>query len=219
MKAEESKIIEMVCLGNLGRSRVAEKIAKRHFSERGIEKYLVESSGTMVNEFGKGPKGKWALNLLDQANRKRIYDDLFEPYELRAIEEAKESSDFNVIEDMALKVVNWFNAEERLYLNELLSKGGLGSIDEKVPSQTIPRKNVSALFCMGNSIKEQVQEIYQGSNFNPLIKSIYDHIDGGLPAWGKEKKDYEKMFSSFVEFIPKSLDEFICKNKKFKERY
>jgi protein-tyrosine-phosphatase len=207
-----AKIIEFVCTGNHGRSPVAELIALMYLRERGvIGEYVAASSGTAVDAIEKDEVPAKSMAKIVDIGKER---ELYSADELKEIDQAIRDGNDKVLRDYFWRAADTFSGEEHEYRAEALKHFGIEGVVKEKGEQTIARPDTAAVFSMAGSNNEQVQAIYEGSGYEPVIDVLSrfatGNPDAALPdAFGKGKEEYFRAVEVLREHVPMAIDRLI----------
>ena len=206
------KLIEMVCIGNSGRSPVMRLLGIKRLQELGQTGYSVDSSGIsvkMLEEFSFPQKEMiWCVN---HALTRGVYS----PEEETVVRTILESGQGDLTSYFK-KAVPAIVREEHAYRARVLGELGLNVADIQPAQQTIPRGEVAAIITADVPIAARVAEIYRGSAYTPIIASASELA--GLPEitslagnfdWGS----YSTVIRELTERTPKAIDEILGRIK------
>jgi protein-tyrosine-phosphatase len=208
----KNKIIEMVCTANQGRSPAAELITRNYLRRIGaLGEYEAASSGTLVDCIqNERFSDEYMINMIEAGKQRRLYFLM----EMQEIEEAIRNGDSRTLKKYFWKTANTFSKEEHKHRAEALKYFGIKGIVKKTSEQTTVRPDMIAVLSMAESNNKKVQEIYDGSGYNPVIDVISRYAtqnpEAGLPdAFGKGKEKYFKVIEVLLEHIPMAVDRLI----------
>ena len=218
-----AKLIEMVCTANVGRSTVAELMARKHLKKIGAADYQVISSGTSVDGIVKGELPlPFKVKIVEQARQR---GDIYSPTEASDVDAALKSGNDEAVTGFYAKAVKKFEAEELQNRKDVLHLFGLNEgILKTTQDQTFARPNTAAVFSMGKSNNAQVRKIYfrsrkhrirkYGSPLNPIISTLSAYATGNpnteIPnAFGKCPDVYKAVVVKIAEHVPKAINKLL----------
>ena len=210
-----TKLIEMVCTANFGRSVPAELIANAYLETIGADKrYRAVSSGTMVDDIkaGKIPKDV-QVKLIEQA-LEREEDTVYTSKEAdfaRTMLEADREIQIAFYANLASLA---FESEERQFRTEVLPELGIEAELKTTQDQTVVNPDVVAIFTMAHSNRRQVEAIYADVESKPLIEVLRAYATGVKPAeipnaFGKGREAYVRGFRAIERDVRLALDKYV----------
>ncbi len=174
--------IEFVCSGNMGRSPLAELIARNHIARLDESGRLeATSSGTLVTTLNAWRDGSVPFNpvrakwLLEQALKAGVYSG-DERTLVRSFVRA-EAVDITdpAVSAMTLKAQLSFDAEEMENRALVAVKLGLKGGFKAAPEQTVARRDAVVVLGMSSSNTASIREIYAPSKATPVIETLTDY--------------------------------------------
>ena len=203
----------MVCTGNAGRSPVAELIANNHLNEIGAgDDYEAVSSGTMVDRFSKG--GGFPIKvmtpLIDIARGQGLYD----VESLKRLDEALRNGDRETIEFYFNKAAKEFSGREISHRERILRDLGISGTVKDTRDQTVPRQNAIAVLPMDRKNYVPVLDIYEGSEYTPIISVLSVLATGDLNAevansFGLGPEVYRERIEQLAHEVPIAVGKVI----------
>ena len=224
-----TKLIEMVCAGNMGRSPVAELIGRNELRRLGsLGPYDTCSSGVLVSDIMNEvtPPAKVMEKFIRAAlERGDVYGSIHTAIAKRVLQNIKDDpvgvdSDHDVRGPMASAVytdaVARFSEEETGHRAEALKYFGIeGSIKES-RTQTMINPSAVAVLGMDPRVTDEIRKMYtggrgKGHNYNPLIEVLGKLATGDMhvrlpDAFGKGKDEYFRCVEALLDYVPKAID-------------
>lgn len=215
---EPKKRIEMICMGNQGRSPPAELVGQNFLVKWGIDHlYITASSGTLVEAIKTGTVKtedkiftiKAAMGMTSQGI------NVYTPLELQSLDAAMKTNNDEMIDYFFKKAAPIVNEQEVAHRTAALNYFKIKGQVKTEPEQTVARKDAHALFTMSGGNLETVRRIYKTAEIEvPIIGvlSRYARNDpsAGLPdAYGKGEQVYFAMFARLLEDVPRALDRLL----------
>ena len=215
-----TKQIEFACIGNRGRSPVAEIIGRNHLRKAGaLGNYDTCSSGILVNEIKNGapPTAKAIAPYVRMGlERDDVYSEvgsLGVEHLLKRVESGEElgHTELDALAKLYGMAMDTFGREEVEHRAEALRHFGIEGKVKETQDQTIIRPEAIAIFGMDKIVVDGVREIYSGSGYNPVIDVLGKVATGdmgvALPnAFGKGKQEYFRCVEALLEQVPKVMD-------------
>lgn len=198
--------LEWACTANMGRSPVAELIAREHlnFLSAGYE---ATSSGSHVDSINRGELSTgFMTNVIDVA-KQRVADDsklgIYTPSDLADINAAISDGNTEQIRHFYKQAAAFFQHEEHEDREAVLPQFGLETrLLKPGQDQTIARPNTLAVFAMADRNLEAIQGIYDESRHKPRVMESL----GVMNAFGLGRDVYREVIAQLVEVVPKKVD-------------
>jgi len=206
------KLIEMVCKGNHGRSPVAELIVRNHLTSSGaIFDYDAISSGTTVSLI---ESGNYSASTMIPIIYLGIGRNLYQPSEVREIEQVIRKEDVGVLKKYFLQAVGTFCPEEDMWRREALFHLGISGTLKKGRDQTVVRSDVVAVFSMDQKNNGLVEKMYEPSDRKPIIDVLSkfatrDPNAQVVNAFGRTRDMYMRGIQQLVDEAPLAVDRII----------
>jgi protein-tyrosine-phosphatase len=216
------KRIEMICMGNQGRSPVAELVARNYIVSLGADEFFyVASSGTLVEsintkkvsldnkiytinkaiEMGENGSG----NVFSRSNRRLAEESIA----------SKHTQAIDYFFEIAAEAVNAHEVANRAAAIKYFKIPGRV---KRVPEPTVAQRDASALFTMSAGNLEAVKGIYAGAGMQiPLLDVLsryaWDSPKAELPdAYGKPKGVYLTMVQQLLLDVPRAMDRLLMEH-------
>ncbi len=158
--------IEFVCIGNNGRSPVAEATAKRLIKTLGLEDQVsISSSGTDVQSNGD------LRTIFRPFVEKAVYRQILDKEMLEEFEKNPQG--------VFDQIVSYEKGLRDQYL-----KDSLREPFEHTPRQTIIRPKAELILPIDGRASERVRSIYAGSVYSPKIEQLGEYSGLGLELKG-----------------------------------
>ncbi|MFH1276044.1 MAG: hypothetical protein ABIH82_02955 [Candidatus Woesearchaeota archaeon] len=208
-----TKLIEMVCTGNQGRSPVAELVANNYIREIGLQdEYQVISSGTMVDKIEAGDVSQGFMKHVVGIAQDR--NDIYTPQQIAELDSALRAGNTEVLRRYFNKASDKFVKEERSDRKYVLPQLGIEGKVKHVQEQTVVRPDTVAVLSMAKSNDAQVRDLYADSSFSPVIDVLSKYATGvegaEVPnAFGKGTETYVKAIITIKEQVPMAIDKVI----------
>ncbi|MFH1439548.1 MAG: hypothetical protein ABIG89_03215 [Candidatus Woesearchaeota archaeon] len=205
------KLIEMVCTGNQGRSPVAELVAKNYLRKIRADEYSAISSGTSVDAIKRGkPTAVFMMHVIDIA----VSRDVYSLRELTEYQTAVKERDEDKLSLLYIKAQDFFGEEERRYRLEVLPELSIEGTLKEEQEQTIVRLNTIAIFSMAKSNNADVENIYLGSRYDPIIAVLSAYAtqnpEASIPnAFGLPRENYVAAVEKIMEDVPMAIDRLL----------
>ncbi len=218
-----TKLIDMVCTANFGRSPFAELVARQHLIKTGaFGEYDTISSGTGVAEI----KERIAAPQRLTGNKRNPYKEMivrkaFERGDVFAQDESdvikaalQKDGDADVLTRYFLHAVDLFEQEEDAHRRGALEYFGIEGALKDGQDQTIAQADRIAVLSMGLRNNAVVQEIYAGSGISPVIETLSNYAlretGAEVPnAFGKHNDAYLRTAEAIVAQVPIALERLL----------
>ncbi len=200
------KVIEFVCSGNHDRSPFAEMKGWNILIAKGIEYYVVISSGTSVNKYQTGNiPTKDALFYARQGLEMGLLAD----HEEKILEKLDESSDPDIVRDMFLIANDKMLALAKQQKAEAMWDLGYPPLGLKVyREQTVQRGDTYAVLCMTDKHCQAVEKLYVDRMPECGITRLDKNGDISDP-YCKGVEYYKEIIQQVAKATEMSLKQFI----------
>lgn len=196
--------IEYVCTGNNGRSPMAEAIARDYASRQGLESRIrISSSGTNHNHLfvEQRDNPEKLLAIVEFGLKNGIYRGRVKSLAERVADRSR--TDKAVVDEC----VGYLVKAEGIYRDMALLE--LGLIAKGEHHQPTMPQDVQLILAMAKSNAQQVQQIYAGSGFNPIITTVneYANLQGEVSnPFCQLFPAYQKTRDDLLISIPRTID-------------
>lgn len=207
-----TKLIEMVCTGNQGRSPVAELIARNHLKNIGAYgDYDSISSGTLVSTIEKGNHTIDSMKPIVERALERL---LYCPEEIKELEEALRQGNTQVVRRYFDNTLNLFDKEEVENRAEVLPLLNIQGEVKSKRDQTVARPDTVTVFPVDKRNHGIVIDLYKNSGYNPIIDVLSKYATGNPDAevgnaFGKGKEVYRKSVEQMLKEVPLAVNRVI----------
>ena len=184
---KDKRLIEMVCKGNVGRSPVAEMVARQYIDRIGAsEDYEVSSSGSIANLLLERKLSREMLsNSMKLFSNTGFHNTLFD-----LLREAWAREDINEIERYTPKVIDFTIASERNKRDQILRELGITGTAKQFPEQTIAKEDVDYIFAIDRKVFADLTDLPNGVYSNARYWTKM-HVLGVFATGNQLEKDSE----------------------------
>jgi hypothetical protein len=214
--------IEFVCIGNRGRSPVAELIGRNFLRERRLLGDVdTSSSGTIVDDINRGvvPSIKAMEPIVRTASQR---GDVYNPSQAYKAEfllgllgagKAPSAVDITICAELYGKALERFMHEELEHRAEALKRFKIKGAIKQTPTQTTARDDTMGVLGMETRIVDAVRSIYLADRASPIpdiyvLSELATETNGAqlINAFGKGRDAYMKIAEALVEQVPLAVD-------------
>lgn len=191
----------MTCLGNNGRSPIAELIAHNTLEDMNLlNKYRAISSGTLVNAINTGNFPiKGMKPVIDVAMNRD--DGVYNTTELKELETALKDGDTKTVKKYFNQAAAQFAQEEQVSRGIALKEFKISGDVKKTPTQTIITPNTVALYTMDKGNYDRANIIYENSDNKPLIMKSLD-VES---SFGLKRDAYMAGVEKLLRVVPEAV--------------
>lgn len=183
---ESKKIIEMICKGNVGRSPVAELVARQYLQSTGaFEDYEVSSSGSIANLLlDRKITREMLANSMNLFSNTGLHDESFD-----LLREAWRQEDAEKIKTYTARAIDFTIAAEIKKRDQILQELGVAGTAKKYPEQTRIR-DVDYIFAIDRKVYADLTGCPNGIYYNAQVKPQINVLSV-FATGNQEEKDSE----------------------------
>ena len=209
---KNKKLIEMVCEGNSSRSELARLIGNKYLKENGLENYQINSSGIYVSLPATERIVKYSLEDLSSLINVGLDEGFYNQEDASKIENHLLKGDEKNLSKYFLKAGKQFQELEDFYREKARNELGITEDFKEMIEQTKVNPSNVAVLTMDKNSRNVVRNIYNKSNYSPIIETLGEFSTGNYDSEITNKiidNSFEKTYENFIEklkdYIPKAI--------------